>query len=247
MLELYYDFHIHSCLSPCGSDDMTPQNIVNMAALAGYEVIAVADHNSMRNCKGVMEAAEEEGILAVPAMELSTMEEVHILCLLPDLEAANEFDKYVYTTLPDIKNRKDIFGNQIYMDGRGQVFGEEEKLLISATGIGIYEVYDLVKSYGGTAIPAHLDRNSFSLISNLGFYDPAMHFPAIELTAKCDCHTFKQNHAISLPHIINSDAHSLDQIPDPERKIRLKFLSVKEVINSIEASRHEPRILMQFM
>ena len=235
MFELYYDFHIHSCLSPCGSDDMTPENIVNMAVLAGYDVIAVADHNSMGNSKGVMEAAKQAGILAVPAMELSTSEEVHILCFLPDLTAACEFDKYVYTKLPDIRNRADIFGKQIYMDGQGCVLGEEEKLLISGTGIGIYEIYALVKSYGGTAIPAHADRNSFSLISNLGFYDQAMGFPAIELTANCDSRIFEQKHATGLPHIVNSDAHSLDQIPDPKRKIRLNHISAKEVIRAIEA------------
>ena len=239
MFDLYYDFHIHSCLSPCGSDDMTPENIVNMAALAGYDVIAVADHNSMRNTKGVMEAAEQAGILAVPAMELSTSEEVHILCLLPDLKAADDFDKYVYAKLPDILNRADIFGNQIYMDGQGRILGEEKKLLISATGIGIYDIYDLVKSYGGTAIPAHADRNAFSIISNLGFYDRAMQFPAIELTANCDCRIFEQTHAIGLPHIVNSDAHSLDQIPNRKNKIRLKHISAKGVIQAIEASKNE--------
>ena len=216
---------------------MTPQNIVNMAALAGYEVIAVADHNCMKNCRGVMEAAGQAGLLAVPAMELTTTEEVHILCLLPDLTAADEFGKYVYTKLPAIQNRRSIFGSQIYMDGQGRIIGEEEKLLISAAGIGIYEVYDLIKSYGGTAIPAHIDRNSFSLISNLGFYDPAMQFPAIELTANCEAVNFKQAHAITLPHIVNSDAHSLDQIPDAKRKIQVRHVSAKGVIQAIDACR----------
>ena len=234
MFELCYDFHIHSSLSPCGSDDMTPQNIVNMAVLAGYDIIAVADHNCMKNCKGVIQAAEQAGLLAIPAMELSTAEEVHILCLLPDLTAAAELDKYVYSKLPAIQNRADIFGRQIYMDGHGRVLGEVEKLLISATDIGIYDVYDLVKSYGGTAIPAHADRGSFSLISNLGFYDPAMRFPAIELTANCDADSFKHAHKISLHHIINSDAHSLEQIPDAGQKIRLNRVSAKAVIEAIE-------------
>ena len=244
MHELYYDFHIHSCLSPCGSEDMSPLNIVNMAVLAGYDVIAVADHNATGNCRGVMEAAEQVGLLAIPAMELSTIEEVHILCLLPDLSAADAFGKYVYSKLPDIKNRSDIFGSQMYMDGQGHVLGKEEKLLISATTIGIYEIYDLVKSYGGTAIPAHVDRHSFSLISNLGFYDPAMQFPAIELTAHCDGHAFKQTHAISLPHMVNSDAHSLEQIPDAKRRIRLKHISVKEVIHTINTMKAEYDIMV---
>ena len=237
MFEIYYDFHIHSCLSPCGSEDMTPQNIVNMAILAGYDVIAVADHNSMGNSRGVIEAAEQAGLLVVPAMELSTAEEVHVLCLLPDLVAADEFDKYVYSKLSDVQNRRDIFGSQIYMDGQGRILGEEERLLVSATSIGIYEVYDLVKSYGGTAIPAHADRNSFSLISNLGCFDPNMKFPAIELTANCDSHEFKKIHKISLPHIVNSDAHNLEQIPDAVKKIKLERISAKAIIQTIEANR----------
>jgi len=246
MFELYYDVHIHSCLSPCGDEDMTPQNIVQMMALAGYEVIAVADHNSTRNCQAVIEAAAGAGLLAVPAMELCTREEVHVICLLPDLATAELFTDYVYTKLPDMENRADIFGRQLHMDGLDQLLGEEGKLLISATDIGIYEVYDLVKSYGGTAIPAHVDRQSFSILSNLGFYDPAMQFPAIELTAKCDSQAFRQVHGIELPYIVNSDAHNLDQIPDPMRKIRLQDRSAKAVIEAIEASRGEPGITLNW-
>ena len=244
MFELYYDFHVHSCLSPCGDGDMTPQNVARMMVLAGYEVIAVADHNSTRNCRGMMEAAVQLGLLVVPAMELCTREEVHVLCFLPDLEASDLFTDYVYTKLPDIKNRADIFGGQLHMDGQDRLIGEEEKLLISAVDIGIYEVYDLVKSYGGTAIPAHVDRQSFSVLSNLGFYDPAMGFPAIELTASCDNRGFRERHGIALPHIVNSDAHSLDQIPDPRRKICLYDRSAKGVIEAIEASREETGILL---
>ena len=235
MLELYYDFHIHSCLSPCGDEEMTPQNIVNMAALAGFNIIAVADHNSTRNCRAVAEAAAQAGLLAVPAMELTTKEEVHILCLLPDLDAAEHFGQYVYAKLPDIKNRADIFGRQLCVDAQGQIIGEEDRLLLSATNIGIYDVYDLVKSYGGTAVPAHINRSSFSVISNLGFYDDAMQFPAVELTANCDIAAFKQRHNILLPHIVNSDAHNLEQIPDAVNKIRIRGFCAKEVIWAIES------------
>ena len=236
MPELYYDFHIHSCLSPCGDDEMTPKNIVGMAALAGCNVIAVADHNSTKNCKAVMEAAKQAGLLAVPAMELTTKEEVHVLCFLPDLAAAEDFGRYVYGKLPNIKNRADIFGRQLYMDAQDQIIGEEDKLLLSAADIGIYEVYDLVKSYGGTAIPAHIDRGSFSLISNLGFYDSAMQFPAVELTANCDIRAFKQAHNISLPHFVNSDAHTLEQIPDAVNKILAGSFCAQGVIRAIENS-----------
>ena len=243
MIEIYYDLHIHSCLSPCGDEDMTPRNIAGMMALAGYEVIALADHNSVKNCEGIAQAAGQEGILVVPAMELCTREEVHVLCLLPDIDAANQLEQYIYTTMPNIKNRADIFGRQIHMDGQDKIIGEEERLLISAANIGIYDVYDLVKSYGGTAMPAHMDRQSFSLISNLGFYDSLMQFPVIELTADCDSAAFKKQHNITIPHIVNSDAHSLEQIPDPMRKMRLEDFSAVGVIRALEESKENPEIL----
>jgi len=236
MLELYYDLHIHSCLSPCGNEEMTPQNIAGMMALSGYDIIAVADHNTTGNCRAVMEAARQVGILAVPAMELTTREEVHVLCLLPDLDAARHFGQYVYAKLPNIPNRADIFGRQLYMDAQDQIIGEEEKLLLSAADIGMYEVYGLVKSYGGTAIPAHADRHSFSLLSNLGYYDSAMGFPAMEFTEQCDSRAFQLAHNIHLPYMVNSDAHTLAQMPDPKRKLRLKTPSAEGVIHAIEES-----------
>ena len=92
MAALYYDLHIHSCLSPCGSEDMTPYNIAAMAALKGLDVIAVTDHNSCKNCPAVLAAAKEYGVLALPGMELTTSEEVHAVCLFETLDAAMAFD-----------------------------------------------------------------------------------------------------------------------------------------------------------
>ena len=88
MQKRYYDLHIHSCLSPCGAESMTPNNIVNMAQLAGLDVIAVADHNSALNCPAVMAAGERAGLLVLPGMELTTSEEVHVLCLFETLKGA---------------------------------------------------------------------------------------------------------------------------------------------------------------
>ena len=50
MIPLFYDFHMHSCLSPCGDDDMTPANLVGMAFVNGLQAIALTDHNSSLNC-----------------------------------------------------------------------------------------------------------------------------------------------------------------------------------------------------
>lgn len=235
-MELYYDLHIHSCLSPCGDEEMTPQNIANMAALAGFDIIAVSDHNTTLNCAAVMSAAERAGITAIPAMELTTREEAHILCLLPDLDAAADFGKYVYSKLPNILNKPNIFGRQLLVDADDNIIGEAQRLLISAADIGVYEVQDLLKTYGGTAIPAHLDRNSFSLISNLGFYDPDMKFPAVEYSNKCQIKPFVEAHPElrGIRYLVNSDAHILSDMPDPRYLLHLEAPSAGEVIREIE-------------
>lgn len=231
----YFDFHLHSCLSPCGDNDMTPYNMANMAALAGYQIIALSDHNTTKNCPAIIKAAEAAGIVAIPAMELTTMEEVHVLCLLPDLTAARELDAIVYEHLPDISNDPEIFGHQWVMDDADNILAEEAKLLTSATSIGLYDVAALLRYLGGIAIPAHIDRPSFSLIANLGFYDEAMGFEAVEITRQCDKKIFMSEHPElkQMPYIIDSDAHDLIAIPDARYSLALSDLTAEAVINAV--------------
>jgi PHP family Zn ribbon phosphoesterase len=109
-MELAVDLHIHSVLSPCSNRDMTPNNIINMSLLKGLDIIAVADHNTAGNAETVLKCARSRSIMAVPGMEVETMEEVHILCLFPNLEAVVSMEELVYESLPSIKNREEIFG-----------------------------------------------------------------------------------------------------------------------------------------
>ena len=87
MIPLFYDLHIHSCLSPCGDDDMTPANLVGMAAVKGLDVIALTDHNSCRNCPAALYHGKNYGVTVIPGMELTTAEEVHVICLFPHWKA----------------------------------------------------------------------------------------------------------------------------------------------------------------
>jgi predicted metal-dependent phosphoesterase TrpH len=109
-MKLSYDLHLHSCLSPCAAPDMTPANLAAMCALAGIRVAALTDHNTTGNCAAFCRAAGRRGIVALPGMELTTAEEIHVICLLPDLGAAEDFGKRIYSLLPDIPNDKRIFG-----------------------------------------------------------------------------------------------------------------------------------------
>ena len=235
-MKLYYDLHLHSCLSPCGDKDMTPANIAGMAKLAGLSIVAVSDHNTTRNCRAFFECANKYELLAIPAMEVNTKEEVHVLCLLPSLAAAEDFDIFVSERLPAIKNRPDFFGDQIIMDSKDNVIGREERLLTSAADISIYEIVAVLGNYGGLAIPAHIDRSSNSVISNLGFVSKEMNFSVTEITRRGDPVALGADNAAlrGKPYITNSDAHYLTDIFDAEYSLEIADFTIQSVLDAIK-------------
>lgn len=232
-MKLFYDFHLHSCLSPCGDDEMTPYNLVNMAKLGGLDVIALTDHNTCLNCPAAVEAGDKVGITVVPGMELCTSEEVHIICLLPDLKRAMNFSAYVAQGLPPIKNRPDIFGNQLMMNSHDRLSGNYEQLLTVACGISVSHVVKTVALFGGVCYPAHIDRPSYSVLSNLGSITPEMGFCAAELTTNADTTQTINRHPILEKMFIvrGSDAHRLTDIGDARHTIHLKKNDTGAVID----------------
>lgn len=211
---IFYDLHIHSALSPCGDKDMTPNNIVNMAAISGLDTIAVSDHNTVGNVRAVIEAGKRCGIKVIPGMEVETSEEVHILTLYPAIDAAEYVASRVYERLPDINNRPEIFGEQVYMDCNDKITGIEDKLLISPTSISFEELFDLVKSSGGLFIPAHVDRHSYSVLTNLGFIPDELDIKNIEVSKLTDVDSYlTARHELKKYSVFrNSDAHYLEDI-----------------------------------
>lgn len=239
MVSLTYDLHIHSCLSPCGDDDMTPANIAGMAAVKGLDVIALTDHNACRNCPALMAAAEEYGVLAIPGMEITTSEEVHAVCLFPTLEAALNFDRYVYERLMKYPNNSQIFGKQQIYNLQDQAEAEEENLLINSTDISFDHLWDLASSYGGVMIPAHIDKNANSLIANLGFVPPDSRFVTAEVKDLKNLHRLrKENPYLETCKIIsNSDAHYLEDIHEPELTIQVSEKSIQGVLEALGTRR----------
>ncbi|MDD6023342.1 MAG: PHP domain-containing protein [Oscillospiraceae bacterium] len=233
-MKVFYDLHMHSCLSPCGSDDMTPNNLVNMSALAGLQVIALSDHNTTRNVPAAMKVGEHAGVLVVPAMELTTKEDIHVLCLFPTAETAEEFRQYVYERLPQRKNRPKAFGHQYVMDENDEIIEEEPQLLAFGSSIGIYETRALLEQFGGLAIPAHIDRSSYSLIGVMGLIDPEMGFSVYETTRNCDQKALMEKYRLSGGFIANSDAHDLTAIADGERTLEIAELTPAAVIEAVK-------------
>ena len=233
-----FDLHMHSCLSPCGGEDNTPSNLAGMCALAGLEVVALTDHNAAGNCAAFCRAAERYGLLALPGMELTTAEEAHVVCLFPDVAAAEGFGALVRGRLPPIKNKTAIYGPQILMDDDDRVLGEDDAFLAGAAGISIYEAAELVRPFGGLAYPAHIDRPSFSLLANLGLWDPDMGFSMAEVSKNCPPNLFDRKDLQGVPHITACDAHYLDQIPDAHQYMDLPERTPKAVLDWLRAGNH---------
>lgn len=236
-MNLYYDFHIHSCLSPCGDKDMTPRNIVNMSKIMGYDVIALTDHNTARNCPAVAKAAKESGLTFIPGMELCTSEEVHIVCLFYTLEDALRFSDYVYSTLPPIKNKPSVFGEQIICDENDNVIGTEEKLLITASGISTEKAVKTVAEFGGICYPAHIDRSSFSILSNLGMIDEYFGFKCAEIFDMSKEAELKEKHPYlkELKILSDSDAHYLENMRLPEQFIDLSAKNIQTILDYLNS------------
>lgn len=236
-MKLYYDFHLHSCLSPCGDNEMTPHDMVQMAALLGLNAIALTDHNACGNCAAAAEVARELGITFLSGMELCTAEEAHVVCLFPTVEAALAFERAVMPTLPAIANRPDIFGEQRLCNARDEVVGLQENLLAVASSVSVDCVAAWVRSFGGAAFPAHVDRPSFSITAALGDIPP-LGFGAAEISRHGDAAalTARYPQLRGKPLLLNSDAHCLEQIQEPAAWLELPNAAPQTVIDALNGT-----------
>lgn len=217
MKKYYYDLHIHSALSPCGDDDSTPSNIAGMATLSELDIVALTDHNTCKNCPAFFAAARKYGIIPIAGMELTSAEDIHVICLFETLDDALKFDEFVYTKRILIKNRPEFFGEQLILDENEEVIGKEEFLLSNATALSLEEILPAVKKFGGIAYPAHIDREANGLIAILGAIPEDTGYRLFELNDGGRLKAFSEEYGIPTGNfIISSDAHTLDAIRDKE-------------------------------
>ena len=210
-----YDLHVHSCLSPCADNDNTPNNIAGMAHLSGIKILALTDHNTAKNCPAFFDAAERYGIVPVAGMELTTSEDIHVVCLFKNLDSALSFDTFLQSRRILIKNRTDIFGEQLILNGEDEVIGEEENLLPNATAISLDEAPILVRSYGGICYPAHIDRDANGIVAILGTVPKTPIFGCVEIRDAKRIPEYKEKYGLSDKlFIVSSDSHYLTDIDE---------------------------------
>jgi hypothetical protein len=163
------DLHNHSCLSPCACLEQSPRALAERAAARGIGLLALTDHNSALNCPAFAVVCRERGILPLFGLEACTREEVHVLCLFADLEAALDFGEWAYGRLPHIPNDPERLGDQVRVDADETVLGMVERYLGNALDLGLDDLGGPVQARGGLVIPAHIDRPMHSMTSQLGF------------------------------------------------------------------------------
>ena len=223
MTRYFYDLHIHSCLSPCGDEDMTPNNIAGMAAIKGLNVLALTDHNTAKNCPAFFEACKRQGIIPIAGMELSTEEDIHLVCLFEELDDAMRFDAVIEEHLLPIDNRPEIFGEQLILNGDDEPIGEVKRLLISPTDLPIDEAIRLARAYGAHVHPAHIDRETNGIMAVLGDIPPEYGFKVFELRERANVDklsgTVEELNEKNI--LVCSDAHQLWNISEAENSFMI--------------------------
>ena len=215
------DLHNHSCLSPCGDDELTPALLAVEAMEQGIQILALCDHNSTRNLPAFKEACELCSLMGLYGMEVSTAEDVHILTIFENIEDAMQFGAFIEYLLPPIKNNPRLFGNQLVVNLEGEVCETVEKLLISSSGISFSDVVEEALSRDALVIPAHIDRSANSVLSNLGFL-PDLPYSALEaVRIPVSAETYGKT------ILTGSDAHHLLQVGKRACFLEMEDISFK--------------------
>lgn len=209
-----YDLHLHTCLSPCADDDMTPATVAGLAKLAGADLIAITDHNSARNVPAAYAACQAYGLRLLPGIEVNTAEEIHLLCYFSTVADALAFSDLLYAALPAFPYDPAIWGNQLVMDENDVVIDSVGKLLTGAVTMNIYEVISACEAMGGVAVPAHVEKDSYSVLSVLGFLPDDLPFAVVEAKRPALLAPLLEKGRLpaGLEILSSSDAHRMDDV-----------------------------------
>ncbi|HUH67118.1 MAG TPA: PHP domain-containing protein [Syntrophales bacterium] len=224
------DLHVHTCLSPCADLGMYPGALVDKAIAEKLDIVAICDHNASENVEFVIKRAEGKPITILPGMEITSSEEVHLLALFDTTDALIKLQELVYSNLSGT-NREEVFGCQAIVNDQDEVEGFNDRFLLGATRLSLTEIIDHVHRLDGLAIASHIDRESFSVISQLGFIDPEIDLDALEISRKTGIQGARAKYPelSGYPFIESSDAHFIDDIGHGSTTIFLERGNIAEL------------------
>lgn len=208
------ELHVHTVLSPCAEVEMIPPLIVQTALERGIQLLAITDHNACANLAAVQQAAAGTGLVVLPGLEIQTREEVHSLCLFDQLEQALELEALIRAHLPALENNIEYFGEQFVVDATGEFIRRETQLLLTSANLSLKELHQAVTRLGGLVIPAHVDRQAFGLLANLGLVPTDIPLAALEISRHLLPGEARQKYPSlkNLPLLQGGDAHRLTEL-----------------------------------
>ena len=209
---------------------MSPKKIVQQSLEVGLDLIAICDHNSAENAGATMREGNRQGMQVLPGMEICSKEEVHILALFDELAPALEMQAYVYANLPG-ENKTEVFGFQVIANEQDEVMGENPRLLIGATQLGLHDIVKKTHALSGINISCHVDRPAYGIINQLGFIPENLNLDGLEVSYRVKLAEAAQ----TIPGIENfscvtaSDAHFLNDIGKAWTVFQMAEPSIAEI------------------
>ena len=230
------DLHIHTCLSPCADLEMSPLSIVKTASIKGIDIIAVTDHNSAENIIAVINAAKGSGVTVLAGMEITSSEEAHILALFDDIDSILSLQEIIYENLLPGENDEKRFGEQIVVNDADEVEYFNKRLLIAATALDASSIVNTIHSLGGIAVASHIDKTTFSIISQLGFIPENLLFDALEMSPNISRENAEQSFKKydTTAWVSSSDAHSISEIGQRTTFFYMKQSTLQEMKLALE-------------
>jgi PHP family Zn ribbon phosphoesterase len=224
------DLHVHTCLSPCADLDMFPRAVVEKAMAERLDLIAICDHNAVENVQFVLKLVEGKPLDILPGMEITSREEVHLLAVFDSLDDLMKMRDIIYAHLHGT-NREEIFGCQAIVNELDEVDGFNDRFLLGAVDLSLLEIVHHIHEFGGLAIASHIDRESFSVIGQLGFLDPDIPFDALEVTHRTGLSGARSKYPelSRFTFIVSSDAHLINDIGQAATTIFLERATVDEL------------------
>ena len=233
------DLHIHTCLSPCGDLSVYPRRVVELARAAGLDVIAVCDHNAAGNAAAVIESARGTGLAVVPGMEIASEEEVHILAWFPTLDDLLAVEADIAPELPGLPARDAARAEQVLVDKDDEVLGFSARNLLGATRRTVFELVDLIHRKDGLAVASHIDRDAFSIISQLGFIPPELALDALEVSPLTTIARAREEirPPARFPLVRFSDAHRPEEIGRTATDFLVAAPTLEEIALALKGER----------
>lgn len=230
------DLHIHTVLSPCGDISMSPSAIIDKAAELGIDIIGIADHNSCLNAQTTYEYGKKKGVFVLRGAEVNTREEIHSLCFMPDENALISFQNFIDSKQLFFPNSPAKFGNQFVVDENENIISEISHLLINSIDVTINQLANVVRELNGIFIPAHVDRQRYSLSSQLGIVPDNLDFDIMELSPFAQRNSFLEKFPwfADYNYITNSDAHFISDIGKSYNYLMLEDINFIEIKNALK-------------